>query len=62
MLMYHTNLEELIERTRRLGDTLVPYNWPLNRRGDEDAISVLKTTCTTVDGYEVKIHFTKADH
>lgn len=61
-MMYHVNLDELIEKARRMGDVLIPFNWPLSYRGDDDALSILKTTSTIVDGYEVKIHFSKADH
>lgn len=61
-MIYHESLEQLIERTRRLGDALVPLNWPLNQRGDEQELSVLKGNTTTVDGYEISLHYNKADH
>lgn len=61
-MIYHEPLEELIERTRRLGDRLVPLNWPMNRQGDEQDLSILKTSKTAVDGYEITLHYNKADH
>lgn len=61
-MIYHEPLDCMIERTRRLGDILIPYNWPMNRKGDEEELSVLKTSTTTVDGYEIVLHYNKADH
>lgn len=60
--MYHVPLEEIVERTRSLGDTLVEYNYPLGSEEDEGDLSALKTVETTVDGYPVVLHYNKADY
>jgi hypothetical protein len=49
-------LQNTVERMRKLGDQLVPYNLPQN----EEDINILKSTETVVDGYEVCIYFTKS--
>jgi len=60
--MYHTSLDEIVIKMKNMGQLLIPYNWPMNTMGDEDDISLLKTLPTTVDGYEVFVHYNKSDH
>ena len=61
-MIYHEPLEVIIERIRRLGDQFVPYNWPVNQSGDENDLVALKSSFTHVDGYEINLHYNKADH
>ena len=47
---------------KRLGEMLMDYNYPLGVRSDEDILSPLKTGSFCVDGYDVIIHYSKADY
>jgi len=62
MEMYHENLDRIVERAKRLGEMLLPYNFPNAPKHDEDDLVGLKTIETTVDGYEVVMHYNKADY
>lgn len=56
------NIKTLIQRMQRLADRLIPYSYPSVKPQDEDDINVLKFASTTVDGYDVVLHFNKHDY
>jgi hypothetical protein len=60
--MKNNNFYEEIINLKRLGEKLMIYNYPLGSRSDEDDLSPLKTGAFCVDGYDVVIHYSKADY
>ncbi len=61
--MYNNDfLDSLVDRMRAVGQQLIPYNYPLADPRLEDFIfkSKLKEIC--LDGYDIVIHYHKADH
>jgi len=57
-----SNFDEEINNLRRLGDLLIPYNFPRSGQEDEETIAPLKKTFVEVDGYGIWIYFNKADY
>jgi hypothetical protein len=57
-----TTLDEHVRNMRRVGELLVPHNFPKVPAEQEEAIAVLKNRDATVDGYEVVLHYSKADY
>lgn len=55
-------LEQTVKRIKAMGDVLVPYNFPRNDPALEDDLNALKLTKTTVDGYDIALYYSKADH
>lgn len=53
-------VDSQLEQLRSLGEFLVPYNFPLAPKGDENDLSVLKKTELEIDGYTVVVHFNKS--
>jgi len=60
--MYGRKLDEQIEKIKEMGDSLIPYNFPLGNVKNEDELLPLKTSELLVDGYNVIVHFSKADY
>ena len=56
------SLDDIIEQMRNMGDLLVPYNFPLGHAEWEDDLNILKTVECTVDGYNLILHFSRADY
>lgn len=54
--------DNLVLGVKKLGDLLVPYNFPQNDPALEDDLNAVKVTHTVVDGYDVTIYYSKADH
>lgn len=61
-MIYHQPLEEVVKYMRALGETLIPYNYPKAPAEWEDDISILKINDVWVDGYNVGVHYSKADY
>ena len=59
---YMNKADEVIERLKRMGELLVPYTFPRNDQAIEEDITILKTSDVTVDGYEITLHYNKADY
>ena len=55
------NLSQHVFEMRRLGEVLVPYNFPKAPPTVEDDINILKIRELTVDGYDVCCHYSKSD-
>jgi hypothetical protein len=61
-------LDETVDMLRIMGDHLVPYNYPKNHLPLpaaailENDIGLFKTSVAEVDGYTVRIHFSKMDY
>lgn len=55
-------LDECVSRMRNVGDQLVPYNFPQADPKLEDDLNLVKTKELFVDGYQVVLHFSKADY
>jgi hypothetical protein len=55
-------LDEIIARMRTVGEQLTPYNYPQADPKLEDDLNIIKTKEFVVDGYEILIHFSRADH
>lgn len=53
---------QLVSRVKVLGNSLVPYNYPQNDPAIEDDLNALKVSRAVVDGYDVVIYYSKADH
>jgi hypothetical protein len=60
--MGNRNFDEQIINLKRLGERLMAYNYPLGSRSDEDVLSPLKMGTFCIDGYDVEIHYSKADY
>ena len=57
-----SNFNRLMDTLVTIGDQLVPYNFPQNDPALEDDLNPLKVRKTMVDGYEITIYYSKADH
>ncbi len=55
-------LIDVIEEMKKVGDYLVPYNWPQNNPELEADLHSLKSRVIDVDGYSIMIHFNRADY
>lgn len=53
------NFDMIVDRVKKMGEVLLPYNYPLTTPAEEDEISVLKVTEMLVDGYEIMLHYSK---
>ena len=60
--MKNRNFDKEIINLKRLGERLMIHNYPLGSRSEEDVLSPLKTGTFCVDGYDVDIHYSKADY
>lgn len=60
--MFRKPLEESIEEMRNMGKHLIPFNYPLNSPQTENDINPLKLKQLTVDGYQILLHYSKADY
>ena len=60
--MHETKFDQTVEGLRRLGEQLVPLNWPRNDPRLEADISVLKKAEVEIDGYDVTVKFNKAEY
>lgn len=47
---------------RKLGEFLIPYNFPQSPPGDEDDLNHLKAREVYIDGYNLILHYSKADY
>lgn len=56
------NIQQVVDEMKVLGDTLVPYNWPRNKPELENDLNLLKTRQVQVDGYNIILHFSRADY
>jgi len=57
-----SKLEEEMDGLRRLGDLLIPFNFPKGSQQGENDLAPLKKIFLEVDGYGVGIHYNKADY
>lgn len=62
MLYPHERLATLVEKMRSFGEFLVPYNFPRVPQEEEEAINCLKTRDVHVDGYNLILHYSKAEY
>jgi len=60
--MYGKKLDERIAQIVTFGDTLISHNYPLGPAKNEDDLHSLKTSELMVDGYNVIVHYSKADY
>lgn len=61
----HTLMSEIdktIENLKKLGESLVRYNYPYGGSADESAINPLKAADISIDGFEVTVHYSKSDY
>ena len=56
------NLEDTIIHMKTIGEQLVDYNFPRADPRLENELNILKTKEVMVDGYQVVLHFSKADY
>jgi len=56
------SLDDLVEDIKKVGDMLVPYNWPQNDPRLETELHKLKSRIIDIDGYTIKIHFNRGDY
>lgn len=56
-------LDEVIEDMRNMGERLIPHNPPkAPPTYGEDDLAIFKTRDVMVDGYDVTLHYSKADY
>jgi len=55
-------LDEIVDNLRKIGEYLVPLNYPKNDPSLENDIAILKSANISVDGYDLIIKFSKADY
>lgn len=55
-------LDEIVNHMRIIGDQLVPYNFPMGSTILEDDLNILKTKQCVVDGYDIVLHFSRANY
>jgi hypothetical protein len=55
-------LDDIVTEMRVVGEQLVPYNFPVADPRLEDDLNPLKLKEIVVDGYQIAVHFTKADY
>ncbi len=56
------NIDEQINNLKRIGERLVPFNFPRAHQRQEQAVYVLKHADVDLDGYQIQIHYNKADY
>ncbi len=62
-MVENMKFEDSIKDLKKLGNHLVPYNFPLSGKlNEDDALQPLKLIEVTVDGYEVVVHYNKSDY
>jgi hypothetical protein len=54
--------DDAVAQIKRLGDILVPYNFPQNDPSLEDDLNAIKVRRMVVDGYGISLYYSKADH
>jgi len=57
-----SSLSKCVKQMRSLGEILIPYNFPMSSPKTEDIITPLKQRLAFVDGYEIVLHYSKADY
>lgn len=62
MLYNQKPLDEIIENMRSLGETIIPYNFPLAPLAREDDLAIFKEREIIVDGYQIVINYQKSDY
>jgi hypothetical protein len=60
-VMEFTHLDDHIEQMRKLGEFLIPYNFPQVQEKEESDINNIKSKEVCVDGYNLIVHYSKAD-
>jgi len=60
--MSNETLDMIVARMRNVGEQLTPYNYPQADPKLEDDLNIIKTKEVVVDGYEVMMHFSRADY
>jgi hypothetical protein len=60
--MNSLTLDQVVNEMRIVGEQLIPYNYPLADRAVENFLNVVKVKECMVDGYEVILHYSKADY
>ena len=61
-MLHSQNIDDLVEEMKGVGDILVPYNWPQNDPKLENDLNSLKTRFAEIDGYNLVVHFSRADY
>ena len=56
------DFDDIVDEMKKVGDILVPYNWPQNDPKLENDLHILKNRMLTVDGYSIGLHFTRSDY
>jgi hypothetical protein len=56
------HIDHLLDILRNAGEHFVEYNYPLGSPLNEQDIGLFKQGKTTVDGYEVNVHYNKSDY
>jgi hypothetical protein len=59
---YQKTLTDTVKILKTYAEHLIPYNYPKADVLLEDYISLLKTLLVEVDGYLIRVHYTKMDY
>lgn len=62
MFYKEPKLDEIVDNMRKLGEMLIPYNFPLAPITLEDDLAIFKERETVVDGYPIILHYQKSDY
>ena len=63
MLYDDSNLDEIVERMRSMGEFLIPYNFPNNISFEvEEDLSIFKEREAIIDGIPLFLNYQKADY
>lgn len=54
------SFDQHVVEMKRLGDILIPYNYPVVSIAEEDEINILKIREVVIDGYSAILHFNKS--
>jgi hypothetical protein len=62
MLYPHKKLDVIVQEMKSFGTFLMAYNHPRVPQKDEEEVNFIKTRDVYVDGYNVILHYNKADY
>lgn len=60
--MYYKSFDEEVAEIKTFGEFLIPYNFPQVPPEEEEPINYIKPREIRVDGYNLIVHYSKADY
>jgi hypothetical protein len=63
LLLYkQKSLEQTVEQMRRMGEMLIPYNYPMTPKSEAEDIAPFKLNQIMLDGYEIYVQYNKGNY